>query len=47
LDFVTVRVRIKPEEKIGVSIRRRIRRRHILKSRQFLELERKRERLLR
>jgi hypothetical protein len=29
------------------SNRRRIRRRHMLRSRQFLELERKRERLLR
>jgi hypothetical protein len=35
------------EEEMEVSNRRRIGRRHILRSRQFLELERKRERLLR
>jgi hypothetical protein len=35
------------EEEMEVSNRRRIRRRHMLESRQFLELERKREKLLR
>jgi hypothetical protein len=35
------------EEETGVNNRRRIRRRHMLRSRQFMELERKRERLLR
>jgi hypothetical protein len=35
-----------PEEEVEVSNRRRIRRRHMLWSRQVLELESKRERLL-